>query len=52
MSKDMKRWTGNCSAVKLELIENKGDMDYENEYNLNSKPIQIDLLVIKKSKDV
>ena len=41
-----------CSAVKLELIENKGDLDYENEYNLNSKPIQIDLLVIKKSKDV
>ena len=38
--------------MKLELIENKGDMDYENEYNLNSKPIQIDLLVIKKSKDV
>ena len=37
--------------MKLELIENKGDMDYENEYNLNSKPIQIDLLVIKKSKE-
>ncbi len=41
-----------CSTVKLELIENKGDLDYENEYNLNSKPIQIDLLVIKKSKYV
>lgn len=41
-----------CSAVKLELIENKADLDYTNEYNLNSKPIQIDLLVIKKSRDV
>ena len=41
-----------CSAVKLELIENKGDLDYTNEYNLNSKPIQMDLLVIKKSSDV
>ena len=41
-----------CAAVKLELIENKGDLDYTNEYNLNSKPIQMDLLVIKKSKDV
>ena len=41
-----------CSAVKLELIENKADLDYTNEYNLNSKPIQMDLLVIKKSKDV
>ena len=41
-----------CSAVRLELIENKAELDYENEYNLNSKPIQMDLLVIKKSKDV
>ena len=41
-----------CSAVKLELIENKADLDYTNEYNLNSKPIRMDLLVIKKSRDV
>ena len=41
-----------CAAVRLELIENKADLDYTNEYNLNSKPIQMDLLVIKKSKDV
>lgn len=41
-----------CSAIKLELIENKADLDYMSEYNLNSKPIQMDLLVIKKSKDV
>ncbi|MBR5127468.1 MAG: hypothetical protein IKU69_03470 [Roseburia sp.] len=41
-----------CAAMRLELIENKEDLDYTNEYNLNSKPIQMDLLVIKKSKDV
>ena len=41
-----------CAAVRLELVENKADLDYTNEYNLNSKPIQMDLLVIKKSKDV
>lgn len=41
-----------CSAMRLELIENKADLDYTNEYNLNSKPIQMDLLVIKKSSDV
>ena len=41
-----------CSAVKLELIENKEDLEYTNEYLLNSKPIQIDLLVIKKSKNI
>ncbi len=29
-----------CSAVKLELIENKADLDYSNEYHLNSKLIQ------------
>lgn len=38
--------------MRLELIENKADLDYTNEYNLNSKPIQMDLLVIKKSRDV
>lgn len=41
-----------CSAMRLELIENKADLDYTNEYNLNSKPIQMDLLVIKKSRDI
>lgn len=41
-----------CSAIKLELIINKADLDYTSEFNLNSKPLQIDLLVIKKSSDV
>lgn len=41
---------GFCSAVRLELWENHEDLDYINEYNLNRKPIQIDLLVIKKEK--
>lgn len=40
-----------CSAVKLELRKNKDDLIYEKEHNLNSKPIQIDFLVIKKQKD-
>ena len=40
-----------CSAMKLELIENKDDLSYTNEYNLNSKPLQIDLLIIKKHND-
>ena len=41
-----------CSAIKLELVENKGDLEYTNEYNINTKPIQVDLLVIKKSSDI
>lgn len=41
-----------CSAVRLELRENRGDLHYANEYNLNRKPIQIDLLVVTKSDDI
>ena len=37
-----------CSAVHLELRADKQKLQYTNEYNLNTKPIQIDLLVIKK----
>ena len=41
-----------CSAIKLELAENKEDLDYISEYNINTKPLQMDLLVIKKSQEV
>lgn len=37
-----------CSAVKLELRKNMDDLIYEREHCLNTKPIQIDFLVIKK----
>lgn len=37
-----------CSAVKLELKASKMYLEYRNEYNLNTKPIQIDLLIVKK----
>ncbi len=48
-----RQWHGPfCSAVRLELVENKGDVDFYNEYNLSSKPLQVDLLVIKKTEDV
>ena len=38
-----------CSAVRLELRENKNDLLYEEEYNLGRKLIQINLLVIRKT---
>ncbi len=41
-----------CSAVRLELRGQKQELFFENEHNLNSKPLQIDLLVIKKRRDV
>lgn len=48
-----KQWHGPfCSAMRLELRENREDVDFNNEYNLSSKPMQIDLLIIKKMQDV
>lgn len=37
-----------CSAVRLELADNREYLAFYNEYNLNSKPLQADLLVIHK----
>ena len=41
---------GFVAAIDLELAENRKDLIYEKEYNLNVKPLEIDLLVIKKEK--
>lgn len=41
-----------CSAIKLELMEDDMYLDYQNEYNLNTKPLQIDLLIVKKIREV
>lgn len=41
---------GFVSAMNLELCENRTDLIYEKEYNLNTKPLEIDLLVIKKDR--
>ena len=43
---------GFVAAMDLELAANMADLVYEKEYNLNTKPLEIDLLVIKKDKDV
>ena len=53
MSNTKIQWhPGFVSAMNLELCENRNDLIYEREYNLNTKPLEIDLLVIKKDKDV
>lgn len=41
-----------CSAMELELRENKKDLIYEREHNLSRMPLKIDFLVIKKKPDV
>lgn len=53
MSNTKIQWhPGFVSAMNLELCENRNDLIYEREYNLNTKPLEIDLLVIKKDKNV
>ena len=39
---------GFVAAMNLEFRENRADLVYEKEYNLSTKPLEIDLLVIKK----
>ncbi len=52
--KDVKiQWhSGFVAAIDLELSANRNDLIYEREYNLNTKPLEIDLLVIKKDRKV
>lgn len=54
MSKELKtQWhPAFVSAMKLELIEDAAYLDYTSEYNLNTKPLEMDLLIVKKEKDV
>lgn len=40
-----------CSAMELELRENKKDLIYEREHNLSKMPLKIDFLVIKKKQN-
>lgn len=43
---------GFVAAMNLEFEENRDNLIYEKEYNLNTKPLEIDLLVIKKDSNV
>lgn len=49
---DKKQWhPAFCAAIELEFREDKDILYYEREHNLSKKPLQIDLLVIKKESD-
>lgn len=43
---------GFYGAAEIELIANKGDLEFIREYNLSKEPIRMDLLIIKKLSDV
>lgn len=42
---------GFIAAMNLELKEYRANLIFEKEYNLNTKPLEIDLLIIKKEAD-
>jgi len=42
---------GFVAAMNLELAGNRGDLEFIREYNLNTRPLEIDLLVIRKDAD-
>lgn len=44
--------SGFAAAMDLELAEYRDFLTYEREYNLNRKPLEIDLLVIKKDANI
>jgi hypothetical protein len=43
---------GFYGAAELELLENKDELEFEREYNLSKEPLRVDLLIVKKRKDV
>ena len=40
------------AVMNLELIQNRNGLVFEKEHNLNTKPLEIDLLVIKKGVSI
>ena len=43
---------GFYAAAEIELRQNREELEFHREYNLSKKPLQIDLLIIEKMKDV
>lgn len=43
---------GFYGAAELEFLSNKGDLEFQREFNLSKEPIRMDLLIIKKLANV
>lgn len=52
MQKDIQWHPAFISAMNLELANDRENLIFEREYNLNTRPLEIDLLIIKKKKGV
>lgn len=49
---DKEQWyTLFCTDMELEFCEDNDILEYDRGHNLSKKPLQIDLLVIKKEPD-
>ena len=44
-------YPGFYGAAELEFLSNKGDLEFQREYNLSKEPVRMDLLIIKKLSD-
>ena len=42
---------GFAAAIRMELRDNRNDLEFETEHNLSRKPLQIDLLIIKNNRN-
>lgn len=43
---------GFAAAIRMELKDNRDDLEFEEEHPLNKKPLQVDMLIIKNDKNV
>ena len=41
-----------AAAIRMELQDNGDDLEFEEEHLLSKKPLQMDMLIIKKHSDV
>ncbi|MBO5470802.1 MAG: hypothetical protein J6A03_13835 [Lachnospiraceae bacterium] len=52
MSKKKIQWhPAMVAAVIMELKDNENDLHFEREYNLSKKPLQMDVLIVKKNRN-
>jgi hypothetical protein len=50
---DKLQWhPGFYGAAELELRKDRENLEFEREYNLSKEPLRVDLLIVKKRKDV
>lgn len=49
MGRKKNQWhPGFAAAIRMELKDNKDDLIFEEEYLLSKKPLQMDMLIVKK----